>query len=342
MELSATATLIGRVGVVVVGASVAVWGIAHLLSRRRSRWRPGMGVTLMRGPLGIRTFGAGNGVVVLLPGIAATGTFYGAAFDRLGDDATVLVIDPRGFGRSMDEHDREASFGLADHRDAILDVLSAPEFAFRPVTLVGHSMGASLAVSVAAAASSEGSEVMVEGVIMFDAPLFVSECEARQRITGMGWFEALLATGRLARSVCAWMCRHRLLASYVAVAINPSLPVPVARDGVQHTWASYTGALHSVVMSPDWAPAFHALSRRDIPVLLVNGVDDRVPVPGRAERLADEYPNVTVLRHRGGHDLPLSDPLWCAEVIARAQHRTRRPRAVTPGRLGAQPHRTVR
>lgn len=202
----------------------------------------------MRGPLGVRTFGAGDEVVVLLPGIAASGSFYGAAFDRLGDIATVLVIDPIGFGRSMVEKDSGASFGLADHQNAIIDVLSSPEFASRPVTLVGHSMGASLALSVAAA-SSEGPEITVAGVILFDAPLFVSEREARQRIAGMGWFEALLATGPLAQSVCAWMCRHRLLASYVAVAISPSLPIPVARDGVQHTWRSYTGAMDSIVMS---------------------------------------------------------------------------------------------
>ncbi|WP_282826727.1 alpha/beta fold hydrolase [Gulosibacter sediminis] len=245
-------------------------------------------------------------MVVLLPGIAASGSFYGAAFDRLGDIATVVVIDPLGFGHSMVEPDSEALFGISDHQNAIIDVLSSSCFASRPVTLVGHSMGASLAIITAAGAADIA--VTVAGVIAFDAPLFVSEQEARQRVAGMGWFETLLAAGPIAHLVCSWMCRHRLFASYVAVALNPSLPVPVARDGVRHTWLSYTGALNSIVMSDDWLPALDTLGQRNIAVLLVNGIDDPVPAPGRADRLACSYPNLTALTHKGGHQLPLSDP----------------------------------
>ncbi|CAN7176675.1 alpha/beta hydrolase [Microbacterium foliorum] len=299
-----------------LGAAVALWGGTHLLSRRRARWRPGAGVVSRHGPLSIRTFGDGDPIVVLLPGIAASGSFYGAAFDQLGDIATVLVIDPLGFGQSMVEPDGDALFGISDHQNAIIDVLSSSPLASRPVTLVGHSMGASLAIITAAAAADTA--ITIAGVIAFDAPLFVSEQEARQRISGMGWFETLLASGPIAHLVCSWMCRHRRFASYAAIAVNPSLPITVARDGVRHTWLSYSGALNSIVMSDDWLPALEALGRRNIAVLLVNGTDDPVPVPGLADRLARSYPNLTVSTHRGGHQLPLSDPDWCAETVARA------------------------
>ena len=292
-----------------------MWGGTHLLSRQRARWRPGAGVVSRHGPLSIRTFGDGDAVVVLLPGIAASGAFYGAAFDRLGDIATVLVIDPLGFGRSMVEPDSEALFEISDHQNAIIDVLSSSRFASRQVTLVGHSMGASLAIITAAAAAADAA-ISVAGVIAFDAPLFVSEQEARQRIAGMGWFETLLATGPIAHLVCSWMCRHRLFASYVAVAVSPSLPVAVSRDGVRHTWLSYTGALNAVVMSDNWLPALDALGKRGIAVLLVNGINDPVPVPGRADQLARLHLDLTASTHQGGHQLPLSDPDWCAETVA--------------------------
>lgn len=305
----------GGVFVAILGAAAAMWGGTHLLSRRRAHWRPGAGAVSQHGPLSIRTFGTGDAVVVLLPGIAASGSFYGAGFDRFGDIATVLVVDPLGFGHSMVGPDIEALFGITDHLNALIDVLSSSRFASRPVTLVGHSMGASLAIITAAAADIAGT---IAGVIAFDAPLFASEQEARQRIAGMGWFETLLAAGPIAHLVCSWMCRHRLFASYAAVALNPSLPVPVARDGVRHTWLSYSSALNSIVMSDDWLPALDALSQRNIAVLLVNGTDDPVPVPGRADRLARSYPNLTASTHKGGHQLPLSDPDWCAETVARA------------------------
>lgn len=154
-----------------LGAAVALWGGTHLLSRRRARWRPGAGVVSRHGPLSIRTFGDGDPIVVLLPGIAASGSFYGAAFDQLGDIATVLVIDPLGFGQSMVEPDGDALFGISDHQNAIIDVLSSSPLASRPVTLVGHSMGASLAIITAAAAADTA--ITIAGVIAFDAPVRV-------------------------------------------------------------------------------------------------------------------------------------------------------------------------
>lgn len=317
MMLSGKRITQGRVAVAGLGAGVAMWGGIHLLSRRRARWHPGAGVMSRHGPLSIRTFGAGDAVVVLLPGIAASGSFFGAAFDRLGDIATVLVMDPLGFGHSMVEPDSEGLFRIFDHQNAIIDVLSSSGLASRPVTLVGHSMGGSLAITTAAAAA-EGTALTIARVIAFDAPLFTSEQEARKRIAGMGWFEALLAAGPIAQLVCSWMCRHRRFASYAAIALNPALPVPLARDGVRHTWLSYIGALNSIVMSDHWLPALQALSQRNIPVLLVNGADDPVPVPGRTDQLAGSHPNVAAVSHKGGHQLPLSDPDWCAATVVRA------------------------
>lgn len=317
MMSSGKRTTLGLVAVAALGAGFAIWGGIHLISRRRVCWRPGAGVVSRHGPLSIRTFGAGDAVVVLLPGIAASGSFYGAAFDRLGDISTVLVMDPLGFGHSMVESDSEGLFAIADHQNAIINVLASSRLASRPVTLVGHSMGGSLAITTAAAAAG-GIGLTIARVIAFNTPLFTSEQEGRKRIAGMGWFEALLAAGPIAHLVCSWMCRHRNIASYAAVALNPALPVPLARDGVRHTWQSYIGALNSIVMSDRWSPALKALSQRNIPVLLVDGTDDRVPVPGRTGRLAGSYRNVTALSHRGGHQLPLSDPDWCAATVVRA------------------------
>ena len=104
----------------------------------------------------------------------------------------------------------------------------------------------------------------------------------------MGPFEAALTgDGPLPDRLCAWVCRHRTIAGWVAVAIRPDLPVPVARAGVKHTWDSYRGALVGLLRAPDWEPALDRLAAAGVAVVLVEGGADPVPVPGRAAALAE-------------------------------------------------------
>lgn len=288
------------------------WVLRHHTSQRVQRWRPGAGVVQRHGMLGARVFGQGETVLVLLPGIAASQTFYGAAYDRLGAIATVVVIDPLGFGSSMDDATDPGTFGLTRHAEALSRTLAELGLDQRPLIVAGHSMGASLALQWAATLDQD-----VREIIAFDAPLYSSRREATNRVRHMGWFEAFLSSGPLARAVCWWMCRHRTMASAVAVLNNPSIPAPIARDGVKHTWFSYIQSFDELIGGDTWRGAFATLHARGVPVALVDGAWDRVPVPGRADFLAGSYDNVTAAVHPGGHDLPLSSPEWCTDFIYR-------------------------
>ena len=285
---------------------VASWLLVHASAPRVKRWAPGTGRRIRRGGLSARVFGTGDEVVMLLPGIAASGTFYGAAYDRLGDAATVVVVDPLGFGASLPDDRETTGFTLEAHLDALDALLGELDLSTRPLTLVGHSMGASLAIHLAARRAS------VSRVIAFDAPLYTSREEALGRVHGMGWFEALLANGPVAERVCEWMCHHHDIATRLSVLINPTLPSAIAREGMLHTWPSYIGAFDSIVTSPDWAAALRTLESRGTPVFLINGADDPVPVPGRAAALAPAGGNIRSSTHPGRHDLPLAHPTWSA------------------------------
>ncbi len=68
-----------------------------------------------------------------------------------------------------------------------------------------------------------------------------------------------------------------------------------------------------------WQSALRALNATDSPVTLVAGSADGVPVSGRAGQLARSWPNVGVLTHpTAGHGLPLTDPVWCRQLVAGA------------------------
>lgn len=302
-----------RVGVAAALATVGVaWATAHLSSPEVRTWRPGAGDRTIVAGLGVRQYGAGDVLVVLLSGLASSERFWGAAYDVLGQRARVVAIDPIGFGASMHSPALQHPIDADAHVHGVLAVLHQLGLESVPAVIVGHSMGASLGLRVAAR------HAPTRSVIAFDAPLYRTHEEADTRVQHMGWFEALLAQGRLAESVCQWMCENRTVAQGVAVAISPRLPATVARDAVQHTWHGYVAGFDALVRDPGWEEALRELEARSVIVRLVDGIDDPVPVPGRARELARTHGNVAAISLPGGHRLPLSDPVGCAAVVLAA------------------------
>lgn len=302
-----------RVGVATaLAAPVVAWATAHLSSPEVRRWRPGAGDRTIVAGLGVRLFGSGDAVVVLLSGLASSERLWGAAYDVLGRNTRMVAIDPIGFGASMHSPALDHPIDADSHVDGVLAVLHKLGLESRPAMIVGHSMGASLALRVAAR------HAPTRAVVAFDAPLYRTREEADERVRHMGWFEALLAQGPVAERVCLWMCENRTVAQGVAVALSPRLPVAVARDAVQHTWRGYIAGFDALVRDPSWEESLRELESRSVVVRLVDGIGDPVPVPGRARELARAHANVAAIRLPGGHRLPLSDPVGCAAVVLAA------------------------
>ena len=303
-----------RLGWSLTAAALALagwWRLRHRRSAAVRVWAPGAGEVLRAGPLRVRVFGTGETVILLLHGIIASGDSFGAVYDDLGRSARVVVPDLLGFGASMDTagpYDAAAHLGALD---AALEVLDLDQ---QPTIVVGHSLGGVLAIRWAATHPDR-----TRAVLTFGAPLYRTRAEADQRMVAMGPMAALLAgTGRLPQAFCAWTCRHRRIASWLAVGSRPDLPVPVARGGVNHTWATYSGSFDNLVRDGGWAPALEALDERGIRVVIAEGARDPVPVQGRARVLARQLPSVRYEIHEhADHLLPLADPGWCRALIER-------------------------
>jgi len=297
----------------VVGVCAAFWwSLRHVTAPAVRAWRPGTGHSRAADRLQVRTFGSGDPVVVLLHGMIPAGNCFGASFDPLGSCGTVVVPDLLGFGNSAAQ---PGPLTAADHCAGLDGMLSALGFHDRPLVVVGHSMGGALAVRWAATRVPQ-----VQAVVTFCAALYRTRAEADEGARRMGLFEAILAgDGRLPRAVCAWMCRFRTTASWVAVAIRPDVPVALARSGVQHTWDSYRGSLIALIRSAEWEPALRSLAEAGVAVTLAEGSRDSVPVSGRAATLAAGLPALAWTQHLGaGHQLPITDGTWCAAVVAEA------------------------
>ena len=114
------------------------------------------------------------------------------------------------------------------------------------------------------------------------------------------------------RWTCGWMCRHRGAAARLAQWMRPDLPPEIARDGVQHSWVSYSRSFQRLMIA---AQADRDIAATRVPVQLVAGEDDPV-VDGKFLReLVEAYGHVRLEWWAGGHDLPLTDPDRCMERL---------------------------
>ncbi|PZS31132.1 MAG: hypothetical protein DLM58_12395 [Pseudonocardiales bacterium] len=242
--------------------------------------------------------------VVLLHGMAGSHIYWGADFDVLADRARLIAVDLLGFGQSAKP---VTGYGPREHADAVVGCLRELGIT-EPALLVGHSMGALVALAVATHYPEA-----VDRVVAIAAPIYSSRAQGMRHIRAMGTLEGLMALGTMARLMCRWMCKHRALAARLAPLLEPSLPPAIARAGVQHTWASYSQSMDELILSGH-APG--ALAGTTRPVHLIVAVDDPVPeVAVQSRALAANDLISMDIWPQGGHHLPLTQPARCLLAI---------------------------
>ena len=91
----------------------------------------------------------------------------------------------------------------------------------------------------------------------------------------------------------------------------PDLPPEVARDGVEHTWASARQAFDSLVHDADlvhWAGAASAS------LVVVQGDGDLIAPPESLARVLGDT-RMKIRTMSGDHHLPLRQPDRCLEIL---------------------------
>ncbi len=290
-----------------VAVAVAVQIARTRRVRRRIAWAVGAGAS-HDGALHARTLGDDTVGVLLLHGLGGSNAYWGAAYDTLAGSGRLIVPDLLGFGSSPRP---STGYTASDHVDALtalLDELGVTG----PIVVGAHSFGCLVALALA-----QQRPDLVAGVVGFCPPLYPDEDTARERVAGLGWLEHQLASdGPWAEITCRWVCKHRGAAAVVASLVRPGLPGVIRRDGVQHSWASYSQSFRQVLAS---AEASRWLANIHVPVELVAGTEDPVTDLTYLQQLAEKLPHVTLnIRSGADHDLPLTNPSDAVTVIIRA------------------------
>ncbi len=294
---------------VLVSAVVAAAGVAILSGRRRAldrrsriRWSAPVASNVSH-PLAARVIGHGP-PIALLHGLGASGRYWGSAYDRLGVDHRLVVPDLLGFGASpRPDH----GYGPDEHAAAVAACLDAARVR-EPAVLAAHSAGVVVALRLAVTRPE-----LVRAVIAVGPPLYRNAQDARQHLAALGAMARLFANdGHLAEVACRWVCSHRDAAAKLAVLSRPDLPAEIVRDGVQHSWNSYSETLTGLVLTSN---AGEWLDDIDVPVVLIAGDRDAACDLGWLRTLSARHLNVRLEIWRGDHHLPLTEPAAIVQLI---------------------------
>lgn len=266
-------------------------GVAALLLVRHRR--------ALHQPLRRVDIGHGGAPTVFLHGLGATHRYWLRPLEDTPPPGRITLIDLLGFGDSpqpwfrhtVDRHVERLHARLAGEQD---------------MTLVGHSLGAALALAYAARHPGQ-----VRRLVLLSLPYFGGESEAYRwlRQTPEGWIFTNVALMTLACVVT------RRVLSALLPYLRPDLPREVAQDAVKHSWMASTTSLWDVVYRHDLRQDADALGER-IPVVCIHGARD-MTVPARSAcRLAAGRANwLTLVLPGTDHHPWLREPQACRELI---------------------------
>lgn len=228
--------------------------------------------------------GGGDPAVVCLPGLGGTTRYWRSRLEPLTRSHRLVLIDLLGFGQSPKPWRR---YTVDRHIGALRDILRARD----PFVLVGHSMGAALALVYAARYPQQ-----VRGLVLISVPHFGSQENAysffRHGPTKSGW----IMTNAVSTAITCILTR-RLFGRLLPYLLR-DMPREVAEDLVKHTWLSSTSSLWDVIYRHNLHEDVGRLNRA-MPVLCIHGDRDATaPVHG-PEKLAQGLPNWEVQLLKG-------------------------------------------
>ena len=290
-----------------LGGGAVVVASARRTARLSGRiiWAP-PGGSSGTAALAYRIEGSGLPAIVLLHGLFASGRYWGAAYDTLAQESTLLVPDLAGFGRSVELAD---GFGPEAHADLVARTIAEVGVAGQPVVIGAHSLGSLVAIQVARRHPD-----LVAGIVAFSPPLYADEAAARRCLSRASPLVRLfVARPSLSEAVCGWMCEHQSLAGRLGRMLRPELPAPLAEDQFKHTYRSYSQTLAKVIVS---AGAAGWVEDVRVPIHLVAGSNDHLVDRPFLRQLSERHPKLSLsIWPEAEHELPLTHPAACVTEI---------------------------
>ena len=248
---------------------------------------------------------AGKGqAIVFLHGMLGSSIYWQELMDTVSTNYHAVALDLLGFGNAPKP--KHSNYSREDHIEYIvqtLDRLGVDE----PVILVGHSMGALIALALAVKYPQR-----VARLILISMPVYENASQARRRITRNGIVPRLMYYGPIARMVCATMCKLQPLARVLAPVYFKHLPKDIAAAATMHTWYSYSRSMTNVIENQN---VLTDLQQIEVPVVALFGSHDNVASASNLRTIRRCCMDIKITIVNGGHHLPLELPTAVVQAI---------------------------
>ncbi len=292
---------------------------------RRGDARPGPGT-----PNTPIDAGAGP-VVVLVHGQPGAGGDWALLAALLSGDHRVLAPDRPGWGS-----DPRPPMGMAANAEALEAWLEATG-AESPVTVVGHSLGGGIALSLALAHPDRVGALVLVGSVGVAGALSGFDRLLTVPVLGNGIVRAGVATLRRGLiTAMRYSERYPRARAAQLVTILPTVQAALGSDARPIVGRSRQSFLvEQRALLAETPQLERALSRIAVPTVVVSGASDRIVPTSSARSLAGRVPGAELIVVPGGHLLPFDQPGTIAEVVRRYSAlasglRGGRPRPETP------------
>lgn len=241
--------------------------------------------------------------VVLIHGMAASGRYWLTLQSYL-KKKRVISLDLLGYGRSP--MPKNIVYNYDSHIKSIIETLDSINVN-QPFTLVGHSMGALLALRLAVTYPTR-----VSKLIIVSMPVYKNAATARQMITSSKLLTRLAYYGPTSYALCTVWCKFmRPISRRVAPLYLRYLPKIVAEDSVYHTWQSYSQTMSNVIEDQHVLQDIAALT---MTTKLVYGHSD-LPAMLKGIDISSVSKNAKLVILQGSHQIVNEQPAELAELI---------------------------
>lgn len=248
--------------------------------------------------LNVISFPGSQPTIVLLHGLGGTARYWTSVKDFSSTDNEVSLVDLLGFGDSPKPYCR---YTIGKHLQALIPELEK----FDDIILIGHSLGAALALAYAARYPQR-----IKRLVLISLPYFGNMQTVNRwfRHKPGGWiYTNIFATG-----LACIFTRH--IAARILPYLIKSYPKVVIQDLVKHNVMSSTTSLWNILYTHDLETDCERLPS-DLAVTCIHSDDDdSAPING-VEHLANRY-HWTLHRLNGtGHHPWLRNPKKCWTII---------------------------
>lgn len=246
---------------------------------------------------------------MFLHGMAGSARYWKTLINQLPlNEYRIVCIDLLGFGLSPKPNNIE--YDYSEHLDAIQTLLN--ELGVNEFTLVGHSMGALLALRLATL-----TQLKINKLILVNMPYYANPKVAREAITHNSLIWRVVLYGKSSHFICSlWCSRLRIFSKHIAPLYLNYLPKEAAQDSLLHTWKSYDGSLRNIIEQQTVGRDLKALS---IPVVVVYGSDDPTYIDFmRLKETLTIGSNCTIkVVNNAGHHVPITNPNYLISLLAK-------------------------